>query len=134
MHWLLVRRSICVASRSCQCPSINLWELKAVFLKSVDARCAVRQLTAVTRDVVQVVSATIRRIRLERGFSQEAFAQHAQLDRSYYGRIERGTQNIALRTLCVIAATLRVHPSELLADLTADDYGALKVPPKQDKS
>lgn len=134
MHQPQVRRSRCVDLRSRHGSTINLWELKAVFLKSVDAVCAVRQLTTVTRDVVQVVSATIRRIRLERGFSQEAFAQHAQLDRSYYGRIERGTQNIALRTLCVIAATLRVHPSELLADLTAEDCGALKVAIKQDKS
>lgn len=75
-----------------------------------------------TKDLVKLVSANIRRMRVERGFSQEAFAHNAQLDRSYYGRIERGTQNISLRTLGVIAETLKVHPSEILADVVNEDH------------
>lgn len=99
-----------------------MWDLKSVvsksvFSKSVDAWLSLGQRQSVTQDVVQIVSSTIRRLRVERGFSQEEFAQHARLDRSFYGRVERGTQNIALRTLEVIAETLNVHPSELLADV-----------------
>ena len=91
-----------------------------MFLQSVDAMPLLRQRKEVTEDVVQIVSSTIRRLRVERGFSQEEFAQHAQLDRSFYGRVERGSQNIALRTLYAIAKTLKVHPSELLIDLDPD--------------
>ena len=91
--------------------------LNSVCSKSVDAWLSLGQRKTVTQDVVQIVSSTIRRLRVERGFSQEEFAQHARLDRSFYGRVERGTQNIALRTLEVIAETLNVHPSEPLADV-----------------
>jgi transcriptional regulator with XRE-family HTH domain len=57
-------------------------------------------------------------MRQELGISQEAFAQLAKLDRSYFGRIERGTQNLTLSTLCVIALALRVPPAVIIADLT----------------
>lgn len=99
-----------------------------MFFAAVDVRSVVRQQTAVTRDVVQVVGSSIRRLRLERGFTQEEFAQHARLDRSFYGRVERGTQNVALRTLCVIAAALDLHPSELLLEVTLKDCRSVKPP------
>jgi transcriptional regulator with XRE-family HTH domain len=60
-------------------------------------------------------------MRTDQGISQERFAQIAKLDRSYYGRIERGSQNVALTTLCAIARALRVTPSVLLADITLAD-------------
>ncbi len=55
------------------------------------------------------------------GVSQEKFAMMAKLDRSYYGRIERGGQNMALSTLVAIALALRVPPAVLLADITLGD-------------
>lgn len=88
-----------------------------MFLCAVDEFSVGAQVSPVTEDVVQTVGRTIRRFRERQGYSQEAFAQKAQLDRSYFGRIERGTQNLALRTLCVIAIALEVHPAELLADV-----------------
>lgn len=75
---------------------------------------------------MQTVGATIRRLRLERGYSQESFAQHAKLDRAFYGRIERGTQNVALTTLCLLAAALGTSPAELVADVTAADCAHLR--------
>jgi transcriptional regulator with XRE-family HTH domain len=78
------------------------------------------------REVLQIIGATIRRLREQTGLSQEAFAQAADLDRSFYGRVERGTQNIALTTLCIVAGTLKVHPRELLDDLNEPDYIGLK--------
>jgi transcriptional regulator with XRE-family HTH domain len=59
--------------------------------------------------------AGVRRARVKRGFSQEAFAAHAGLDRSYYGAIERGEFNVSLSTLEKLAAGLGMKPSELLA-------------------
>ncbi|MXP29547.1 helix-turn-helix domain-containing protein [Porphyrobacter algicida] len=60
-------------------------------------------------------------MREDAGFSQEKFAQKIQIDRSYYGRIERGAQNISITTICAIASGLGVSPAVLLADLTISD-------------
>ncbi len=55
----------------------------------------------------------IRALRKERGFSQEAFASEAGLDRAYYGGIERGERNVAALNLFRIAAALQVEVGEL---------------------
>ncbi len=52
----------------------------------------------------------VRKIRIKKGFSQEAFADEAQLDRSYMGRIERGENNPTVTTVYRIARALRVSP------------------------
>jgi transcriptional regulator with XRE-family HTH domain len=57
----------------------------------------------------------IRATRLERGYTQEAFAAHARIDRAYYGAVERGEFNVTLQTLLRIAAGLNVTAVELLA-------------------
>ncbi|QDU21736.1 helix-turn-helix domain-containing protein [Urbifossiella limnaea] len=53
-------------------------------------------------------------LRKEKGVSQEAFAHQIQIDRSYFGSIERGERNVSLDNICLIAAGLGVPPSELL--------------------
>lgn len=45
----------------------------------------------------------VRELRLEKGWSQEAFADFAGIDRSYIGGIERGEHNLAV--------TVRLIPS-----------------------
>ena len=40
--------------------------------------------------IERVVGQNVRRIRLERGVSQEALAYDAEIDRSYLGSLERG--------------------------------------------
>jgi transcriptional regulator with XRE-family HTH domain len=67
------------------------------------------------------VAEKIRARRRALGFTQESFALHARLARSYYGRIEQGSQNMALKTLFLVAAHLNVKPAELLSDVTVDD-------------
>src|SRR3546814_16823091 len=49
----------------------RLWDLKAVFPRAVDAWSGVSHLALVTRDVVQVVGSSIRRLRVEQGFRSE---------------------------------------------------------------
>lgn len=56
----------------------------------------------------------IRNKRQECGYSQEAFAAEAKLGRTYFGRVERGEQNISIQNLIRIALTLGVELSELL--------------------
>lgn len=67
------------------------------------------------------LGSTIRRLRKAKGFSQEGFAQSANIERARYGRMERGELNITLSALLALAKQLGVTPSELLADLTLDD-------------
>lgn len=59
----------------------------------------------------------IRELRLERGFSQEGFAAHAGLDRTYYGGVERGERNVASVNLIVLAKSLNVEVGELFPDI-----------------
>lgn len=58
----------------------------------------------------------IRRVRLDKGISQERLALLGELDRSYVGRVERGDNNVALLTLMKIAAALDMHASDLLRE------------------
>ncbi|HEV7529171.1 MAG TPA: helix-turn-helix transcriptional regulator [Solirubrobacteraceae bacterium] len=56
---------------------------------------------------------TLRLAREERGYSQEAFAAHAALDRANYGAIERGEFNVTVDTIVKLAAGLGISASEL---------------------
>jgi len=48
----------------------------------------------------------IRAVRNEQGISQEAFALKCDLDRSYYGAVERGERNVSLTNIVRIAEAL----------------------------
>ena len=60
----------------------------------------------------------IRAQREARGYSQEGFADHIGVHRTYYGGIELGKQNLTLRSLERIAEGLEVSVSSLF--VTAD--------------
>ena len=62
----------------------------------------------------QAIGHAIREARKARGYTQEAFALAAGLDRSYMGAIERGEFNLTLQTLLKIAGELGLSGSELL--------------------
>jgi transcriptional regulator with XRE-family HTH domain len=62
------------------------------------------------------LGAAIRRARVANGFSQEYLAHHAEVDRSYLGRVERGDNNAAILTLVRIAHALGLSASELIKD------------------
>lgn len=61
----------------------------------------------------------IREMRETKGFSQEDFAARADLARTYYGRIERGEQNVSVQNLIRIALVLRVEMGELFPPLNS---------------
>lgn len=62
-----------------------------------------------------ILAANIRRLRLDRGLSQEALADRAGIHRTYLGSVERGERNIAIDNICRIAWALGVEPGVLLA-------------------
>ena len=54
------------------------------------------------------LGAAIREARKDKGLSQEALAELADVDRSYMGGIERGEHNLAIINLLKIANALNV--------------------------
>jgi transcriptional regulator with XRE-family HTH domain len=64
-------------------------------------------------DIRTRFGARVRQLRMERGWSQEAFADLAKLHRTYIGSIERGEQNISLANIERVAATLGISLAEL---------------------
>jgi transcriptional regulator with XRE-family HTH domain len=75
----------------------------------------------------QTLASTLRRLRLERGLTQEALAFHAGVTVSALARIERGLSNPAWTTLVRIANALEITPGELI--VTAE--GNRKQSPEQ---
>jgi transcriptional regulator with XRE-family HTH domain len=69
-----------------------------------------------------IVAANIRRLRLERGFTQEQLAHECELDLTYIGGIERGCRNPSVKVLSKLAAALGVHPETFFK--ASDTYGA----------
>ncbi len=67
--------------------------------------------------IIESFGKRVKKLRIEHGYSQEAFAQEAGIDRSYYGRIERSEANPTLRNIAAIADLLGISISELFAEL-----------------
>lgn len=63
----------------------------------------------------KIVGANIRRLRKERGLSQEALAGEAGLAMRHLGRIERGEGNPTVAILGRLADVLGVHPVDFYA-------------------
>jgi transcriptional regulator with XRE-family HTH domain len=55
----------------------------------------------------------IKQLRIASGLSQEAFADHAAVARSYLSKIERGKSNVSLDAIESLALALDVDPREL---------------------
>jgi transcriptional regulator with XRE-family HTH domain len=68
------------------------------------------------RDLL-ILGTRIKRIRKERGLSQEALAFEAGLDRSFVGGIERGERNLTFRSLALIAKALNTDIGTLTLGL-----------------
>lgn len=64
------------------------------------------------------VATNVRRYRLARGLSQQDFAHEIEMDRTYYGGVERGKRNVSIDNIERIATGLGISPHLLL--LTPD--------------
>ena len=65
-------------------------------------------------DLQKTVGANLRAYRLERGISQEAFAELMGVHRTYMGGVERGERNLTLKSVERMAEKLGVEVEELL--------------------
>lgn len=59
----------------------------------------------------------IRELRIQAGFSQEKFALHITMDRTYFASVEAGKRNISIRNIKKIADGLGVSLSVLFENL-----------------
>lgn len=60
--------------------------------------------------------AQVRRLRTERGWSQEQLAEHAGLHRNYVGGLERAERNVGIDNVVALADALGVRPGDLFGD------------------
>lgn len=58
---------------------------------------------------------TVRQLREEAGWTQEAFADHCGFFRTYMSRIETGKANPTLNVIEVISKAVELRPSKMLA-------------------
>ncbi|UAJ10505.1 helix-turn-helix domain-containing protein [Glacieibacterium megasporae] len=56
----------------------------------------------------------IRKLRLERGLSQERLAADTGIDRAYVSELERGTVAASVDMIGRLAAAFKVEPSQML--------------------
>jgi transcriptional regulator with XRE-family HTH domain len=69
-----------------------------------------------TRSVKSRFGITLRKLRDERGYSQEELAERAGLHRNYIGGVERGERNVALENIVKLAKALSVSPRDLFTE------------------
>ncbi len=62
------------------------------------------------------IAANVRRLRMERGLSQEGMAELADFHRTYVSQLERCVTNISIDGLERLAMALGVDVTELLED------------------
>lgn len=65
-------------------------------------------------DILQRLGQNVRRLRLEKGWSQEAYAFEAGIHRTYVSEIERAKRNPTATIIEKLAKPLNVPPGRLL--------------------
>ena len=73
----------------------------------------------------------VRELRTQKGYSQERFAAHADLDRSSFGKIERGETNVSLLNMARIAMALELTLSQLVEGVSLDATEISQIPRAQ---
>jgi transcriptional regulator with XRE-family HTH domain len=71
-------------------------------------------------DYRHVFAANLRRFRTEKGYSQEALAYEAGVNRTYMSKLEKGGSFVGLELMVKLAKVLEVEPADFL-----------KVPPRK---
>jgi transcriptional regulator with XRE-family HTH domain len=67
-------------------------------------------------DTLKLVGRNIRKYRYAKNWSIEKLAEHAGVSPAYLGELERGRENISIKTLEGIAKALKVKLSALVDD------------------
>ena len=65
-------------------------------------------------DLREVFATNLRRMRHEKGLSQDDLAYAAEVSRSYLSQLEKGTFHVSLKVIGRLAEALDVEPAEML--------------------
>jgi transcriptional regulator with XRE-family HTH domain len=80
--------------------------------------CIIRRLASMVEEALaERFGKLVRRLREERGFSQEGFAFRVGLHRTYVGDIERGEKNVTLVTANKLVRGLDLTLADLLLEM-----------------
>lgn len=66
---------------------------------------------------VNVIGKTIKKMRENKGLTQEVLSGLAGLDRTHYSKIERGLRSPTIETLFKIADALDIKPHEIMIEI-----------------
>ena len=72
------------------------------------------------KTLVESVACCVKRLRHERGISQEDLADRSGLDRTYISGVERAVRNISLNSLSSIVQALGLSNDEFITELKKD--------------
>ena len=75
----------------------------------------------------------VRELRAKAGFSQEGFADHIGVHRTFVGTIERGESNLSFGNLAKISKALGITLSQLLTGIEKKAEAISKTPPSGQK-
>jgi len=67
--------------------------------------------------MLMALGARVRELRVKGGFSQEGFADHCGVHRTFMGTIERGESNLSFQNLAKLARGLGITLSQLFSGL-----------------
>jgi transcriptional regulator with XRE-family HTH domain len=68
----------------------------------------------VNMDIRHVFAANLRRIRHEKGYSQEDLAYEADVNRTYMSKLEKGESYVGLEIIAKLAKVLGIEPADFL--------------------
>jgi transcriptional regulator with XRE-family HTH domain len=71
-------------------------------------------------DLVQACGHIIKRLRKEKGWSQEELAHFSDLDRTYISLLERGLRNPTLTTLFALASCLGYQANLFIKEIETE--------------
>ena len=74
-------------------------------------------MSPVSIKVIRRFGANLRRIRTERGLTQERLAELADVHWTFVGKVERGEVNLSLRNIARFALGLKCKPEDLVRDI-----------------
>ena len=70
-------------------------------------------------DIRSRFAANLRALRADRGYSQEALAHEAGINRSYFSKLETGKTYAGLEIIEKLSVILKVDPADLLKPRSA---------------
>ncbi len=80
----------------------------------VDLLYAIAKLIQMKTDILKTFGERVKKLRLEKNWSQETLAEKTGFHRTYIGMVERGERNLSLKNIETFAITFEIKISELL--------------------